>query len=234
MLALSGKNDRTGWRRNARPQARPRNECTATDPRTPRPDPGSPGRCPRTHGFAFLSHFVTICRPFHHRYHFGSSPFQSRHTFSSPRMSFFAAWIRRYLVCTLASATPLVAQQIETVPVDVRVRLTLRDSVRAQPFTRQTTPLIGTVISSTANDFTLAVGARDTVRITRPSIRSVQISRGASRRRSAITRWIKGGVVGTLRRGEASERVLGAAIGTGLGVVIGLLSPYEHWRSFRW
>ena len=162
-----------------------------------------------------------------------SSPFLSWHTFQSPRTSFFAAWIRRCLVCTLASATPLIAQQMETVTVGVRDRLTLRDSVCAQPFTRQTTPLIGTVISSTANDFTLAVGARDPVRITRPSIRSVQISRGASRRRSAIARGIKGEVVGTLRRGEASERVLGAAIGTGLGVVIGLLSPFEHWRSFR-
>ena len=123
---------------------------------------------------------------------------------------------------------------METVPVNVRVRLTLRDSVCAQPFTRQTIPLIGTVISSTANDFTLAVGARDTVRITRPSICSIQISREASRRRSAISRPIKGGAVGALRRGEASERVLGAAIGTGLGVVIGLLSPFQHWQFFRW
>ncbi|HZF66512.1 MAG TPA: hypothetical protein VEZ47_00540 [Gemmatirosa sp.] len=151
-------------------------------------------------------------------------------------------------VALLASSALLMSaprlargQGTAPLPAGARVRLQLADSLRPGPFAPRAQRVIGTVVRDAGGVIALEVGARDTLRLARASVERIAVSRGASRTRSALQQAAFGAfslaAVGAFTRSgdDRSEHVAArrAALGAGIGVIVGTVSPYERWRTIR-
>ena len=135
------------------------------------------------------------------------------------------------VLCADASC---VAQSRDSVAVGARVRVILRDSMRQSVFAPRTQALIGTLVARQLDTLTLTIGAADTARVSRPQIRGIAVSRGTSRFRSAVVQAAFGALVGNLFSDRELPRWANVSVSAGLGGVVGMLAPYEHWRRVRW
>jgi hypothetical protein len=166
-------------------------------------------------------------------------------------MRYFRTLILGALVFVGASSAPsaLEAQFPSDVKVGSRVRLWLPESQRQAQGPPRRQLLRGTIAGVGADTLRLSIpGAVGTVAVPRQSIRRLEISRGTSRAASAVERAIGGAIGGAItwalmndpnRSGGPHYRTdwraagVGAAWGGGIGAVIGLAFPSEHWRRVR-
>jgi hypothetical protein len=135
------------------------------------------------------------------------------------------------LICAAATCG---AQSRDSAVVGARVRVTLSDSLRQWSLAPRTQALIGTVIALNADVLMLTIGAADTMRISRSHIRGLAVSRGTSRLRSAVAQAAFGAFLGSVLSDRKLPRWAVVSVGAGLGVVVGSLAPFEHWRRVRW
>lgn len=162
---------------------------------------------------------------------------------------------RSFLVITCAatvlsvSPAQLHAQFPADVQVGSRVRVWLPEEHRQMdgPVRRQ--QLRGSVEAITADTLRLSVtGTFGTIAVPRASMRRLDVSRGVSPAASAAERAAGGAIGGAItwalmndprRSGGPHYRTdwraagVGAAWGAGIGAVIGLLFPHEHWNRVR-
>jgi hypothetical protein len=120
-----------------------------------------------------------------------------------------------------------------------RVRVTLSDSLRFDPFIGNRMLLMGTVTRMTADSLAVRI-ADDTLQIPRARIRRLDVSRGVSRTRSAIHQGLAFGIAAILVAVPvhddidevfSGQRILiSASTGAAFGAVLGAVRPYEHWR----
>ena len=142
-----------------------------------------------------------------------------------------SAWLVGVILCLSATCG---AQSSDPVAVGARVRVILRDSLRQWTFAPRAQALIGTVVARHADTLTLTIGAADTARVSRQQVRGLAVSRGTSRLRSAVAQAAFGALLGSVISDRELPRWSIVGIGVGLGSVVGLLAPYEHWRRVRW
>ena len=142
-------------------------------------------------------------------------------------------------IVALLAAGDARAQGIDGLPSGARVRLTLPDSLRQEPFMPRRHSIIGTLARATSDTLWLHVAGPDTLRLPRAST-SVAVSRGASRTRSAVEHGVVLGIGAGLilfaaADDEDSRRdALGiGGLGALVGAVIGAWRPYESWRAVR-
>ena len=144
------------------------------------------------------------------------------------------------LLAVALGAARVGAQSAVAPPVGARVRVVLPDSVRAASFGQPSRALVGILAHATPDTLWLEVGSPDTVRVARASLRSVQVSRGASRIASAVELGLFTGITYGLVAYAASpedvraRRAVRFGIGFGaVGALLGTLRPYERWGYFR-
>lgn len=149
----------------------------------------------------------------------------------------------RVLTAALLLLAPaLLHSQVPDLPAGARVRLMIADSMRVAPLVPRMTPLIGRVERVTGDTFyVVPQGASTPAAIPRRVVRQAAVSLGNSRARSAFTHAVGTAIAlaifGYLAEddGDRSWERVGsyAAVGAGAGLLIGALSPYEHWRRLR-
>ena len=149
------------------------------------------------------------------------------------------------LVASLVGAFSAAAQRpsLTDVRPGDRVRLIMRDSLRQEPVlpTRQT--MVGQFVRATSDSVWLRPAGASEVSVARPEIRRASVSRGASRLRSAFTFGASVGFAFAAAiaidqidhdsNNRARDALLAGGVGFGGGMLIGALSPYEHWRDLR-
>jgi hypothetical protein len=138
----------------------------------------------------------------------------------------------------LVTAARAGAQSIADPIPGARVRITLPDSARQDPFMPKAHRVVGTLARATSDTVWLQIAGPDTLRVPRGTLRRIEISRGVSRARSALQyglmMGVTVGVYGFSRADDADSRrdAIGiGAIGVAIGTIIGGLRPYERWRS---
>jgi len=144
------------------------------------------------------------------------------------------------IACCVLPAT-LPAQAAWPLPVGVRARLEYADTVRQVPigFSRQ--QLIGQLLADSSGAFHLRLPTGDLVSVRQSAVKSAWTSSGVSSGRSvlatggslALTGLLVAGGGWRQRDSDARERLIGTAIGAGVGAIIGVLRPYEFWRRVR-
>ena len=158
----------------------------------------------------------------------------------------------RLLLATSALAlTPMlaVAQFPADIQPGVRVQVSLPEAYRQMNGPGNRLVLRGVVESVSSDTMRLNIpGVTGTVAIGRGAMRRLDVSRGApSRGISAVERAIGGAFVGAITFALANNRSGdwpnygsdwraagdGALIGAGVGVIAGVLFPYERWRHVR-
>jgi len=159
------------------------------------------------------------------------------------------------LVTTFAVHAPVAHAQAgapfgSVVPAGVRVRVVLPDSRRQAPLVPRQQVVIGTVTGVAGDTLVLAIpGAAGALRVARPDLRALAVSRGVpGRPESALRQGISAGVGLGLAffflhtGGDTDDRqfrsageaaVVGGAVGFGIGAVLGAVSPSERWRDLR-
>jgi hypothetical protein len=150
--------------------------------------------------------------------------------------------LRRLLVAVaIAGVARPAAVYAEATPATVgaRVRLTLADSARQAPLGPQAAALVGTLARASADTlYVVPAGTVTPAAIPRSAVRALFVSRGVSRRRSAVEQALIGGVTWALltyatggSEGAPARRVAAyGAAGVGVGAVLGAVRPYERWR----
>lgn len=152
-------------------------------------------------------------------------------------------------VLVAATAAPIGAQFPARVAPGVRVRVMLPDSARQVPLGPRGQFVVGTVARTTADTLYVVISsATGTVGIARRTMRSLAVSRGVpSRGLSALEQGGRSALLGALdfavlqgvKRDDrpfdsTGEAVLvGAAVGFGVGAIIGAISPAERWHRVR-
>jgi hypothetical protein len=156
------------------------------------------------------------------------------------RFSSLVAAMRLALLAGALGAARMGAQSTVATPIGARVRVLLPDSVRAASFGPRGRALVGILARRTTDTLWLDVGSPDTVRLARASIRSVQVSRGASRFASAVELGLVAGTTYAIVAAASApenargRRALQFGIGSAaFGALVGALRPYERWGPFR-
>jgi hypothetical protein len=133
------------------------------------------------------------------------------------------------------------AQQLSDVPPASRLRLLLSDSLRQQPLAQRKQFVIGQFVRATADTVYLQMSGAAPVGVARSGV-PMWVSRGASRGHSAFLAGTALGLIGaavTYTNGEqgryhqTSDAMVAGAIGLGIGVIVGAVSPWERWRRLR-
>ena len=102
--------------------------------------------------------------------------------------------------------------------------------------------IAGTLVRATADSLVLHVGGDNSLYVERRTITALEVSEGRSRWRSAMSHALFAGAVSMEAtylvdrfEGRRNGRHMAIAAGTGgaLGAVLGVLSPFEHWRKLR-
>ena len=147
-----------------------------------------------------------------------------------------------YVLAALAliAAVNADAQGIAELPSGVRLRVTIRDSVRQDPYLRPAQSIIGTLVRATSDTLWIHVAGPDTLRLARATT-AVQVSRGVSRTRSAVTHGVTMGLVlGSVFYSSADvhhrskrDALAMAGLATLGGIVVGAWRPFESWRTVR-
>lgn len=154
------------------------------------------------------------------------------------------AW--KYLIVVAAASVGFArtaAGQMEEEPrVGNRVRIGMPDSARFSPFVRPGFWVTGTVVRATQDSLELRVGGTSALYVARRNITGLEVSEGSSRVRSAVSHGLFGGVLFAVATYlvDSSERdlhgrnlAIAATSGFASGAVLGVLSPFEHWRKVK-
>jgi hypothetical protein len=152
----------------------------------------------------------------------------------------------RFLPVALAAciglARPVAAQRTEEPAVGSRIRVGLPDSLRVSPFVRRGQWIAGTLVRTTPDSLVLHVGGANPFHVARRDVTRLEVSEGSSRVRSAADQALFGAVLFGVAtyfvdhaEGGVQRRRVTIAVGSGVaaGVVLGALSPFEHWRMLR-
>ncbi len=158
--------------------------------------------------------------------------------------------VRRGVVLLLVSAACLIPLRMtaqprtlsETTPGQ-RVQLVLRDSLRQGPFLPARHVVVGRFSRVAADSVWIRPYGASEFGVARPLIRHARVSLGTSRLRSAVTLGFGWGfavaaavAIDQLDEDHANERrdlLVGAGVGAGAGLLVGSISPFEHWRSVK-
>jgi len=151
--------------------------------------------------------------------------------------------LMRLAVYALSLGAPAQAhaQRLADVAPATRLRLLLPDSLRQAPLTPRKLFVIGQFVRATADSVYLQMAGSAPFGVARAGV-PVWVSRGASPGRSAL---LAGAALGVFtaavvytdgeqgRYHQGSDAMVGGAIGLGVGVIVGALSPWERWRRLR-
>ena len=130
------------------------------------------------------------------------------------------------------------AQRLADVVPATRLRLRLPDSLRQAPLAPRKQFVTGQLVRATADSVYLQMSGAAPVGVALAGV-PMWVSRGASRGYSAL---LAGAAFGLLsaavvytdgsqgRYHQTSDAMVGGAIGLGVGVIVGALSPWERWR----
>jgi hypothetical protein len=161
-------------------------------------------------------------------------------------MQYLGRTIRRLLLFTcFAGVTMAVAsaQSLSDVRPGERVQLSVRDSLRQEPILPARQLMVGQFVRATADSVWLRSTGASEFSVARLNIKRASVSLGASRLRSALT-FGAGlafgfGVAVALDQSDEGhdhrtrDAWTAAGVGLGAGIIVGALSPYEHWRLIR-
>ena len=156
--------------------------------------------------------------------------------------------MRLLIVVSFLLAAPRLAES--QFPAEVqpqsRVRVWIPETPRQEEGPNRRQLLRGTVESVDASSLRLRIpGISGSLAIPRASVRRLDVSRGVSRGASMVERAVGGAIGGAIlfallndpdRSGGPHYRTdwraagVGAAWGGGIGAVVGLTFPHEHWR----
>ena len=144
------------------------------------------------------------------------------------------------IACCVLPAT-LPAQPAWPLPVGVRVRLEYADTVRQVPIGFSRHQLVGQLLADSSGAFHLRLPTGDLVSVQQSAVKGAWTSSGVSRGRSvlamggslALTGFFVGGGGWRQRDSDTRGRLIGTAIGAGVGAIVGVLRPYEFWRRVR-
>jgi hypothetical protein len=132
------------------------------------------------------------------------------------------------------------AQRAVDLAPGTRVRVALADSLRQAVFLPRARTLIGTLARATADTLWLHVGGPDTIRVPRAGLRSLDVSRGASRSSSALEQGLAVAVGFGLPlyaaaddRDERREAIFVVGFTAVTAAIIGAVRPHERWRRVR-
>jgi hypothetical protein len=148
-------------------------------------------------------------------------------------------WHLAIAIVALVAAGRVQGQGIADLPAGARVRITLPDSARQDPFMPRAQSVIGTFARTTSDTLWLRIAGPDTVRVPRGALRRVEVSRGVSRARSAAEYGLVGLGMGVMLHAVADDDDSRRdAIGVGaitavLGAFVGAVRPFERWRRVR-
>ena len=135
------------------------------------------------------------------------------------------------------------AQSLDAVRPGNRVQLTIRDSLRPGPITFSRQVMIGRFVRATTDSVWLRPMGASEFSVARANITRARESLGASRVRSAFT--FAFGLGFALAAAEAIDQIdckrdhrgrdvlIAGGVGFGGGMIIGAISPFEHWRGLR-
>lgn len=157
--------------------------------------------------------------------------------------------MRVLLLLVLVAAPSLAAAQFASIEPGTRVRVSVSEPFRQMDGPPRRQLLRGTVAANDGGVLRLSVpGATGELAIPYGAVRRMEVSQGVSRPWSMIERAIGGAAGGAItyalmndprRRGGPHYRTdwraagVGASWGAGIGAVLGLVLPHEHWDRFR-
>ena len=142
------------------------------------------------------------------------------------------------IVCCMLPAT-VHAQSAWPLPVGARVRLEFSDTVRLVPIGFSRHQLTGQLLADSSGAYHLRLPTGDLVSVRQSAVKNAWTSSGVLRGRSVLATSfsfaVGGGIVGGSgwQQDNTRERLIGTAIGAGVGAIIGALRPYEFWRRVR-
>jgi len=145
-----------------------------------------------------------------------------------------------YTVC-LGAPAQAHAQGLTDVPPATRLRLQLPDSLRQVPFASRKQFVTGQFVRATADSVYLQMSGSAPFGVARAGV-TMWVSRGASRGQSALLAGAALGLLGAFvaytdgeqgRYHQTSDAMVSGAIGLGVGIIVGALSPWERWRRLR-
>lgn len=156
------------------------------------------------------------------------------------------SWFPRVLVfASLACTLPLAsrAQSLAEVTVGSRVRLIMRDSLRQGPVFPARQMVVGQFVRANADSVWIRPTGASEFSVARQTIKRARVSRGTSRARSALAFGFGLGFsfatavaidqIDSDRDHRARDAWTAGGVGLGAGMIIGAISPYEHWRGVR-
>lgn len=157
--------------------------------------------------------------------------------------SWFWQLLLAVVVTSGAAAVAVRAQTLADVRPGERVQLTLRDSLRQQPVWPARQVVLGQFVRASVDSVWLRPTGASEFSVARPALKGARVSRGASRRWSALTFGLSAGFgfaaavaidqIDTGRDFRTRDVLIAGSVGLGAGALIGAISPYEHWRSVR-
>lgn len=153
------------------------------------------------------------------------------------------ARLMRLVVCSICLGAPAQAhaQHLADVAPATRLRLLLPDSLRQVPLARRQQFVTGQFVRATADSVYLQMSGSAPFGVARAGV-PMWVSRGASRGHSALRAGAALGLFSAAvvytdgRQGryhQTSDAMVGGAIGLGVGVIVGAVSPWERWRRLR-
>lgn len=146
----------------------------------------------------------------------------------------------RLAVCSVCLCAPAHAhaQALTDVAPGARLRLLLPDSLRQAPFSPRKQFVVGQFVRATEDSVYLQMVGTSPFGVARGGV-PMWVSRGASREHSALRAGAGLGLLAAAvvytdgRQGryhQTSDAMVGGAIGLGVGLIVGALSPWERWR----
>jgi hypothetical protein len=145
-----------------------------------------------------------------------------------------------YSVC-LGAPAQAHAQRLADVTPATRLRLLLPDSLRQTPLAPRKHFVTGQFVRATADSVYLQMSGSTPFAVARAGV-PMWVSRGASRGQSALRAGAALGLISAAavytdgRQGryhQNSDALVAGAIGLGVGVIVGAVSPWERWSRLR-
>ena len=145
-----------------------------------------------------------------------------------------------YALC-LGAPAQAHGQGLADVAPASRLRLQLPDSLRQVPLASRKQLVTGQLVRATADSVYLQMSGSAPFGVARAGV-PMWVSRGASRGQSAL---LAGAALGLFsafvvytdgeqgRYHQTSDAMVGGAIGLGVGIIVGAVSPWERWRRLR-
>ncbi len=156
--------------------------------------------------------------------------------------------MKRFIIIGIVLVAPRLAgaQFPSDVQAGMRARVWIPEAVRQEQAPERRQLLRGTIESVDGGTLRLRVpGTAGLLTVPRASVRRLDVSRGVSRGASMVERAVGGAMGGAVsfallndpkRTGGPHYRTdwraagVGAAWGGGIGALVGLIFPYEHWH----